>query len=168
MAGKTSWQRFVLQVSALAAAAATIGGVAIGSWKLLSAAVDRIGGSSANTAERNSSGETSQVNNGTDAADTLVELLIDRRERGVPVSLDHQIHFGGIQGNQFTLQYHCDQVGGCSTVTLVDYGVAAAEVTGADDVRWFDGCWTVDRQGLGLDASGLKLTLVRIGKTCPG
>lgn len=163
LAGKTSWQRFILQVSALAAAVATIGAVVLGGWKLIGGAIDRV--SESNVGD--SAEETRQVQNGSTAADRLVELLVEQGERGAAVPLDHQVQFGGIDNNQFTLQYHCDP-GPCRTVTLVDYGVAAARVTGADKVRWFRGCWTAEREGPGLDAVGLKVTLVRIGETCPG
>jgi hypothetical protein len=163
LAGKTSGQRFILQVSALAAAVATIGGVALGGWKLVSGVISRVSDSSLST----SAGQTQQVQNGSTAADRFVELLVDKSKRGTPMPLDHQVHFSGIDNNQFTLQYHCDP-GPCSTVTLVDYGVAAAPISGADQARWFHGCWTAERQGPGLDAVGLKVTLVRVGETCPG
>jgi hypothetical protein len=162
LAGKTSWQRFVLQLGALAAAVATVSGVVLGGSKLVGAAIDLVTG----TGEQSGSDGTQQVRNGTSAADDLVELLADRAESRASVTLDHQIQFGGIGNNQFTLQYHCEP-GPCSTVTLIDYGVAATQVAAAADIRWFDGCWTVQMQGPGLDAAGLKLTLVRVGQTCP-
>ena len=76
LAGKTSWQRFVLQLSALAAAVATISAVAVGGWKLVAAAMDRV----TSTGDRHGSEGTRQVRNGTSAADHLVEQLGERAE----------------------------------------------------------------------------------------
>jgi hypothetical protein len=153
LAGKTSGQRFVLALGALAAAVLAIGGVVVGAAQLLDQ----------RTTVEPATGQTQQIDNRQRSADEFVRLLLGVADARAPVQLDHQVLAPRGPGGEYRLEYGCGSAG-CSFVRLEAPADQPAGIAGG---VWYQGCWSVVRDGAGYGADHLDLELRRQGDTCP-
>lgn len=149
--GKTSGQRLVLSLGALAGALTAIVGLVTLVIKL---------------ADRGSNGSSSLTSEATIAnqskdADTLVRELLARE--GKTVALDHKV-LGKPGPGDVSLQYDCSKPAGCSTVRIQSPTDAFDQIP---DGVWIQGCFSVVRDGAGYGAEGLDIELHEQGATCP-
>ncbi len=151
--GKTSAQRFVIALGALAAALLAIGAVVTTIVRLVDSDDDRSVGPA--------NGEVQRIENQSADADDLVRLLLDH-DGGPPLALNHQI-MGQPGPGDVSLQYDCGAATGCSTVRIQDGQVTFASIAGG---IWFTGCYGVVRDGAGYAAQGLDIELHFQGETC--
>ena len=152
--GKSSGQRLLLQVGAIAAALVAIAAVVAG---VVSFIGDRLGGIPGTDG-------VTKVRTNEKSADQFVKRLDDASDDGSPLQLNHTIT--GPRGrSDVTLAYDCRGSGRCHTTR-----VQAPEVQPADispDTVWYRGCWTVTKIGNGYGAEPLDLQLRRQNDTCP-
>jgi hypothetical protein len=154
LAGKTTVQRLVIALGALAGAVLAIGGVVVGAAHLLDRA----------SAVGPATDEVQQIQNQQESADEFVRFLLGRAESQAPVQLDHQVFAPQGPGGEYRLEYDCGS-SGCKYVRL------ETPTGGADADRsrvWYQGCWSVVKDGNGYGAEHLDLELRREGDTCPG
>jgi hypothetical protein len=151
---KTSLQRIVISLGALAAALLAIGGVVTAVVQLVG---DDSGGRSLNAAP----GETQRIESGTGAANDFVHDLLDH-DGGV-VALDHQV-IAQKGPADVRLQYNCTDAGVCAMTRLQDIVVAAGDMP---DGLWFKGCFAVTQDGVGYGAEPLDIELKHQGDQCP-
>jgi hypothetical protein len=153
LAGKTSGQRFVLALGALAAAILAIGGVAVGAAKVLDQ----------RTTVEPAAGQVQQIHDQQRSADDFVRMLLRVADTGAPVQLDHQVLARRGPGGEYRLGYGCGSAG-CSFVRLE---APATQPDGIAGGAWYQGCWSVVKDGAGYGADHLDLELYRQGDTCP-
>jgi hypothetical protein len=154
--GKTSPQRFVLALGALAAALLAVGGVVTGVAVLLGGDDDP-GSNSANPVADG----TVQVTNQKPSADAFVTFLL-QAAGGAPVQLDHKVT-APLGDGHYRLEYDCGKSTGCSFVRLET--PADIPDTFAGGV-WFQGCWSITKDGAGYAAAHLDLTFRKQGNRC--
>ncbi len=151
--GKTSTQRFVIALGAMAAALLAIGAVVT--------TIIRVVDSDDDSSVGPASGEVQRIENQSAEADDFVQLLLDH-DGGPPLPLDHQIM--GRPGNaDVSLDYDCDAPTGCSIVRIQDGQVTFSSISGG---IWFQGCYGVVKDGAGYGAQGLDIELQFRGATC--
>jgi hypothetical protein len=151
--GKTSAQRFVIALGALAAALLAIGAVVT----TIARAVDNDDDRSVGPA----TGEVQRIENQSVEADDFVQLLLDH-DGGPPLPLDHQI-MGRPGPGDVSLDYNCGAATGCSTVRIQDEQVTFSSISGG---VWFQGCYGVVKDGPGYGAQGLDIVVSFQGTTC--
>ena len=154
LAGKTTVQRLVIAMGALAGAVLAIGGVVVGAAHLFDRA----------SAIGPAAGKIQQIHNQQESADEFVRFLLSAAEKQAPVPLDHQVFAPRGPGGEYRLEYGCGSTG-CRLVRL------ETPVGGADAVNdrvWYQGCWSVVKDGYGYGADHLDLELRRQGDTCRG
>jgi len=153
LAGKTNVQRFVIALGALAGAVLAIGAVVVAAAELL----DR------RTAIGPAAGEVRQIENQQRSADEFVRFLLHAAGTSVPVHLDHQVLAPRGPGGEYRLEYACDSTG-CSFVRLETPADIPATIRGG---VWYQGCWSVVKDGAGYGADPLDIELRLQGETCP-
>jgi hypothetical protein len=152
--GKTSGQRLLLQLGAIAAALAAIAGVVAGAVSFIG---DRLGGIPG------ADGVT-VVRSNEKSANRFVRLLDNAADDGSPLQLNHQI-VGQRGPSDVTLAYNCQPSGRCNTTRVQAPEDQPAEMD--PDTVWYRGCWTVTKIGNGFGAEPLDLQLRRQETTCP-
>lgn len=152
---KTTVQRVLLAVGALATAVLAIGAVIAGLAAFLDDDSPHRGGADTGTVQ--------DVVNQEDTADDFVRFLLDAAG-GRPVQLDHRVAAPRGDGGQAELQYDCAAPTGCSFVR-VEAGDHIPN-TFAGGV-WYQGCWAITKDGAGYGAGHLDLELSWRGATCP-
>jgi hypothetical protein len=153
LAGKTTVQRFVIALGALAGAVLAIGGVVVATTKLLDQ----------RTAVGPASGQIEEIQNQQGTADEFVRFLLRAADTGAPVQLDHKVLAPRGPGGEYRLEYDCDSAG-CRFVRLETPADIPAGISGG---VWYQGCWSVVKDGNGYGADHLDLELRRQGDTCP-
>lgn len=157
LAGRTTLQRLVLALGALAAASLAVIGV-VRAVAAVAGGTDRPGAAPSTT------GGVVDIANQSADADTLVRFLVDRAG-GAPVALDHRVHAPIGNGGEVRLEYACDRDTGCSTARLESPDDIEATLR---DGRWYQGCYAVSiRVGTGYEAQPLYLELRHQGPVCP-
>jgi hypothetical protein len=154
LAGKTTVQRLVIALGALAGAVLAIGGVVAGAAHLLHRA----------PAVGPATGEVQEIQNQQETADDFVRFLLHAAATKAPVPLDHKVFAPRGPGGEYRLEYACGSTG-CSLVRL-ETPIGGAD--GVSDRVWYQGCWSVVKDGNGYGAEHLDLELRRQGETCPG
>jgi hypothetical protein len=154
LGGKTGAQQFMLALGALAGAALAIGALIAGAFTLLSGGNDPHPGAADESVQR--------VENQSAQAGEFVEFLL-RAAGGAPVDLDHQVITPKGDGH-FRLEYNCQPTRGCNFVRLETGNDIPAEI--ADGV-WYQGCWSVEKDGAGYGADHLDIELTKQGDVCP-
>ena len=152
--GKTSAQRFLISLGALAGALLAIGGVIAAGAKLLD--------SDSEPRVRAADGNVHRIANQSASADEFVQFLL-AAAGGAPVQLDHQVLTPKGDGH-FRLEYDCAAPRGCSYVRLETARDIPAEVP---DGAWYQGCWSITKDGAGYRADHLDLELSKKGDICP-
>lgn len=152
LAGRTTFQRLVLALGALAAAVLAIGAVVAGVGRLLPDRALSGGGSETVT----------EVQNQAPSADAFVRLLLNAAQSGSPVQLNHKVIAEAGDGH-YRLQYNCGSTG-CSFARLETPADIPATFS---DAVLYEGCWAVVRDGAGFGADHLDLELRRQGAACP-
>lgn len=161
LSGKTGAQRFVLALGALAAAVLAIGGVVAGAVRLLD-------GDDARSTLAHQAGEVQRIENQSESADAFVRDLLDAADERIPLELDHQVYAPrGTTGPQHELQYNCELTPGCNLVRL-EPGDAPRLPDSTPERVWYQGCYTIERDGNGFGADRLDIVLTFTGATCPG
>jgi len=153
--GKTSGQRFVLALGALAAALLAIGGLIAGVGSLV--------GDDANPAPfpaKISAGET-VVTNQSKEADDFVRFLLGTD--GAPVALNHKV-IAPDGDAHFRLEYDCAKRTGCNYTRLEAGTFNPDRIEGG---VWYRGCFSVVGEGAGYGAEHLDLEFTQNGATCP-
>lgn len=150
--GKTSAQRFVIALGALAAALLAIGAVVTTIVRVVDSDDSSVG---------LANGEVQRIENQSADADDFVQLLLDH-DGGAPVPLDHQI-MGRPGPADVSIDYNCGAATGCSTVRIQDGQVTFSSISGG---IWFQGCYGVVKDGAGYGAQGLDIELHFQGPTC--
>ena len=153
LSGKTGAQRFMLAVGALAGAALAIGAVIAGAFTLLDEGDPRAGPAN---------GKVQRIENQSEQAGEFVEFLL-RAVGEAPVQLDHQVLAPKGDGH-FRLEYNCASTTGCDFVRLETGSDIPAEI--ADGV-WYQGCWSIEKDGAGYAADHLDIELTKQGDVCP-
>ncbi len=153
LAGKTTVQRLVIALGALAGAVLAFGGVVVGAAHLLDRA----------PALGSAAGAVKQIRNHEGSADDFVRFLLRAAESRTPVQLDHRVLAPRGPGGEFRLEYGCGSAG-CSFVRLETPADLSPTMTGG---VWYKGCWSVVQDGNGYGADHLDLELRRQGETCP-
>ncbi len=171
LSGKTSGQRFVLAVGALAGALGAVVGLIVA----VVALVGRDGVDSTVASSRSPQAQTSATS-GTPAAPSAGEARVanqsadaDRFVRdllatnGRPIQLNTKVIAPDL-GSHVRLEYDCGKQTGCSFTRLEMGTFVAARVEGG---VWFQGCYSVVREGAGYGADHLDLEFTEKGPTCP-
>jgi hypothetical protein len=153
LAGKTTVQRLVIASGALAGAVLAIGGVVVGAAHLLDRA----------SAVGPATGAVQQIQNQHESADDFVRLLLGAAEKQEPVPLNHQVFAPKGPGGEYRLEYNC----GSAICSLVRLETPIGGADAATDRVWYQGCWSVVKDGNGYGADHLDLELTRRGPTCP-
>lgn len=154
LGGRTTAQQFMLAVGALAGAILAIGAVVAGGVALLS---DE-GESRMDAAD----GNMQSIENQSPRADEFVQFLL-AAAGGAPLQLDHQVLAPKGDGS-FRLEYNCAAPTGCNFVRLETPNDIPAEIAGG---VWYQGCWSIVRDGAGYGAAHLDLELRKTGDACP-
>jgi hypothetical protein len=148
-------QRVLIEVSAVASALLAIGALIAGVLELLDDdSPPRIAAAS---------GEVQDVVNQTESADGFVRLLLEAVD-GPPVQLDHRVAAPRGDGGQAELQYDCAAPTGCSFVRVEAGDHIPNTFSGG---VWYQGCWSIAKDGAGYGAGHLDLELSWRGDTCP-
>jgi hypothetical protein len=108
-------------------------------------------------------GQVQQIHNQQRSADEFVLMLLRVADTRAPVQLDHQVVAPRGPGGEYRLEYGCGSAG-CSFVRLEAPADIPAGIAGG---VWYQGCWSVVRDGAGYGADHLDLELRRQGDTCP-
>ena len=152
--GKTSFQRLVIALGALAGAVLTIAAVVGGVAKILDERVT----------VRPADGEVQKIQNREKTADDLVRFLLKAAKDRAPVQLDHQVMAPRGPGGEFRLEYNCKDAGLCNFVRLETPSDIPDTIR---DGVWYRGCWSVTQDGAGYAADHLDLELRKQGTACP-
>jgi hypothetical protein len=152
--GKTGAQRFVIALGALAGAMLAIAALVAGAARLLD---QRDAGGSA-------TGEVQRIENQQESADEFVRFLLQADQTRAAIPLNHHVIAPRGPGGEYQLQYGCGGTGRCSFVRLE---TPADNPDRMSDGVWYQGCWSVIRDGAGYGADHLDLELRRQGQTCP-
>jgi hypothetical protein len=160
LSGKTGAQRFVLALGALAAAVLAIGAVVAGAISLLD-------GDGVNSTLGQQADGVQLIYNQSESADAFVHDLINAADGSIPLELDHQVYAPrGTTGPQHELQYNCEVTPGCNLVRL-EPGDAPRFPDSTAERVWYQGCYSIDRDGNGFGADQLDIVLTFTGTTCP-
>jgi hypothetical protein len=156
LAGKTTGQRLLLALAAIAGAFLTIGAFVTAVGSLVD---DDDGGSTVATG--------GEIRSGTDAADELVRALLQADESGRPMQLDTTM-IGEVVPAGVQLTYGCDDSGACGTVKVGDPQDSSTPLIAGDGVSW-EGCYRVrSLDGGDFGAAQLVFEIIRQGETCSG
>lgn len=152
--GKTSGQRLVLALGALAGALLAIGG-------LVAAVTALVGDDTPPGSTTSTSTDPTVVENQSKKADEFVRDLL--ATNGAPVQLDARV-LAPDEGSHVRLEYDCDKATGCSFTRLEIGSFIADRIPGG---VWFQGCYSVVKEGAGYGADHLDLEFTESGPTCP-
>lgn len=154
LSGRTGAQRFVLALGALAAALLAVGGVIAGGARLLGDRRDR--------SMAPAVGEVQSIENRGESADEFVRFLLQAAGGG-PVQLNHQVL--APQGDaHFRLEYNCARRTGCNFIRLETPTDIPAVISNG---VWYQGCWSITKDGAGYGADALDIELKKQGDVCP-
>jgi hypothetical protein len=155
--GRTSGQRFLVALGALAGALLAIGGVIAGVGALVGDHPDptRL------TPGTSRAGEA-VVTNQSEGADAFVRLLL--ATNGAPIQLNHKVLAPDAESH-FRLEYDCAKRTGCSYTRLEAAQFIPDRIEGG---VWYRGCFSVVGEGAGYAAQHLDLEFTLNGPTCPG
>ncbi len=153
--GTTGAQRFMLAIGALAGAVLAIGGVIAGGATLL-------GSDEEGPRVRPGDGKVQTVENQSTQADEFVELLL-RAAGGKAVQLNHNVLTPKGDAH-FRLEYNCASPTGCNYVRLEAASDPPAEIVGG---VWYQGCWSIAKDGAGFGADHLDIEFTKTGEVCP-
>jgi hypothetical protein len=153
--GKTTGQRLVLAIGALAGALLAIGALIAGIGALL--------GDDAEPRASNSDSTTDEtvVTNQSGSADEFVRLLLDTD--AAPIELNHKV-IAPDEGAFVRLEYDCGKRTGCSFTRLEAGTFIPDRIEGG---VWYRGCFSVAREGAGYAAAHLDLEFTKNGASCP-
>lgn len=154
--GKTTWQRLIIAVGAIAGALVAIGGLVAGIGAL---AGDRKSAMSSTTTTF--AGEEIVVMNQSKDADAFVRFLLGTD--GTPVQLNHKV-IAPDAGSHIRLEYDCAKRTGCSYTRLEAGTFIPDRIEGG---VWYRGCFSVVREGAGYAADHLDLEFTMNGAVCP-
>lgn len=154
LSGRTGIQRFVLALGALATALLAVGGLIAG----VAALVRDRGDPNVPPAV----GVADSIENQSRQADEFVRFLL-QAAGGAPLQLDHQVLAPKGDGH-FRLEYNCAPAAGCNFVRLGTPRDIPAEIS---DGVWYQGCWSVTKDGAGYGADLLDIALEKQGDLCP-
>ena len=154
--GKTSGQRFVLAVGALAGAMLAIGALIAGIGAL-------VGDDDGPVTPRTPTTPTgvTVVENQSEGADAFVRQLL--ATEGAPIQLNHKV-MAPNASSHFRLEYDCAKATGCSFTRLEAGAFIPARIPGG---VWYRGCYSVVGEGAGYGAEHLDLEFTENGVTCP-
>lgn len=158
LGGKTTAQRLLIALGAIAGAVVAIGGLIAAVAQL----VPEGGGPQVRAADED--GEVQRIANQSPQADGFVKLLLSAVD-GSPLQLDHQVLAPRGEGGSVRLEYDCAAPTGCSYTRLETGRDIPAEVPGG---IWYQGCWAVKKDGAGYRADRLDIELYKQGDTCAG
>ncbi len=154
--GKTSGQRLVLALGALAGALLAIGALIAG----IGALVGDDDGPATPGTSTTPTGET-VVESQSEGADAFVRQLL--ATEGAPIQLNHKVMAPDADAH-FRLEYDCAKATGCSFTRLETEAFNEARIPGG---VWFRGCYSVVGDGAGYGADDLDLEFTEQGPTCP-
>lgn len=154
--GKTTWQRFIVAVGALAGALIAIGGLIASIGALVSD-----NGTPEGATDRALAVNEMVVTNQTKEADAFVRFLLGTD--GVPVPLNHKV-IAPDAGSHIRLEYDCAKRTGCSYTRLEAGTFIPDHIEGG---VWYQGCFSVVKEGAGYGADHLDLEFTKNGAACP-
>jgi len=152
--GKTSGQRLVVALGALAGALLAIGG-------LVAAVSALVGDDTPPGGTTSTPPGVSVVENQSEEADGFVRDLL--ATNGAPVQLNTKV-LAPDEGSHVRLEYDCEKPTGCSSTRLEMGSFIPDRIPGG---VWYQGCYSVVKEGAGYGADHLDLEFTESGPTCP-
>lgn len=153
--GKTTWQRLLIALGAIAGALVAIGGLVAGIGALAG------GKTAVSSTPKTVAGEETVVMNQSKDADAFVRFLLGTD--GSPVQLNHKV-IAPDAGSHVRLEYDCAKRTGCSFTRLEAGTFIPDRIEGG---VWYSGCFSVVREGAGYAADHLDLEFTMKGPACP-
>lgn len=154
--GRTSGQRFVLSLGALAGALLAIGALVAA----VGALVDDDDDERTPPGVAVTAGEQVVENQSEEADEFVGDLLATN---GAPVQLNTKV-LAPDEGSHVRLEYDCGKQTGCSFTRLEMGSFIPDRIPGG---VWYQGCYSVVKEGAGYGAEHLDLEFTESGPTCP-